>query len=119
MKFTRLPAAIATLLFLIAFVTAGCGPAQDPLAGKSIIHRALSSEPESLDPQKGRSVQAADVLRDIGEGLAGYTAGGDLVAAAAESWEIADDGLTYTFHIRPDARWSNGDRVVAADLSPG
>jgi oligopeptide transport system substrate-binding protein len=119
MKYTRLPAAIASLLFLIAFVTVACGPAQDPLAGKSIINRAISSEPESLDPQKSRSVQAADVLRDIGEGLAGYSAGGELVAAAAESWEIADDGLTYTFRIRPDARWSNGDTVVAADFVAG
>jgi oligopeptide transport system substrate-binding protein len=119
MKYTRLPAATVTLLSLIAFVTVACGPAQDPLDGKSIIHRAISSEPESLDPQKGRSVQAANVLRDIGEGLVGYSAGGDLVAAVAERWEIADDGLTYTFHIRPDARWSNGDTLVAADFVAG
>jgi oligopeptide transport system substrate-binding protein len=119
MKHTRQPAAIAASLFLVALATVACGPAQDPLAGKSVIHRAVSSEPESLDPQKGRSVQAAEVLRDIGEGLVGYSAGGDLVAAAAESWDIANDGLTYTFHIRPDSRWSNGDAVVAADFVAG
>jgi oligopeptide transport system substrate-binding protein len=61
-------------------------------------------------------VQAADVLRDIGEGLVAYSPSGELVAAAAESWEISADGLTYTFHIRPEARWSNGDPVTAADF---
>jgi oligopeptide transport system substrate-binding protein len=61
-------------------------------------------------------VQAADVLRDIGEGLVAYSPSGELVAAAAESWEISADGLTYTFRIRPEARWSNGDPVTAADI---
>jgi oligopeptide transport system substrate-binding protein len=84
--------------------------------GIPALNRALSTEPESLDPQKSRSVQAADVLRDIGEGLVTYTAAGDLVPGTAESWEIAADGLTYTFRIREDARWSNGDPVTAADF---
>ena len=61
-------------------------------------------------------MQSADVLRDIGEGLVGHSPSGELVAAGAERWEISDDGLTYTFHIRPDARWSNGDPVTAHDF---
>jgi len=80
---------------------------------QSILHRGLSSDPESIDPHKARSVQAAEVLRDIGEGLVAYSATGELVGAAAESWSISDDGLTYTFKIRPEARWSNGDAVTA------
>lgn len=80
---------------------------------QSILHRGLSSDPESIDPHKARSVQAAEVLRDIGEGLLAYSATGELVGAAAESWSISDDGLTYTFKIRPEARWSNGDAVTA------
>ena len=77
------------------------------------LHRGLSSDPESIDPHKARSVQAAEVLRDIGEGLVAYSASGELVGAAAESWSISDDGLTYTFNMRPEARWSNGDAVTA------
>ena len=87
--------------------------------GTPLLNRALSTEPESLDPQKSRSVQAADVLRDIGEGLVTYAAAGDLVPGTAESWEIAEDGLSYTFRIRPDAHWSNGDPVTAADFVHG
>jgi oligopeptide transport system substrate-binding protein len=80
------------------------------------LHRGLVTDPESVDPQKARSTQAAEVLRDIGEGLVGYSAEGKLVGAAAESWTISDDGLTYTFLIRDNARWSNGDALSAADF---
>jgi oligopeptide transport system substrate-binding protein len=116
MKSFRLLLVIVVSLAAMALAVSSCSGREDPLAGRSVINRALSTEPESLDPQKGRSVQAADVLRDIGEGLVAYSASGELVAAAAERWEIAADGLTYTFHIRPDARWSNGDPVTAGDF---
>lgn len=82
----------------------------------SVLHRGLPADPESVDPQKARSTQAGDILRDIGEGLLGYTPTGQLVPGAAESWSISDDGLTYTFDIRDDARWSNGDPLTAGDF---
>ena len=114
MKRLRLLLVITVSLGAVAM--SSCSGREDPHAGLSVINRALSTEPESLDPQKSRSVQAADVLRDIGEGLVAYSASGELVAAAAERWEISEDGLTYTFHIRPEARWSNGDPVTAGDF---
>ena len=77
------------------------------------LNRGLVSDPESLDPHKARSTQAAEILRDIGEGLMTYSANGDLGGGVAESWEISDDGLTYTFKLRETARWSNGDAVTA------
>jgi ABC-type oligopeptide transport system substrate-binding subunit len=79
-----------------------------------ILQRGIPTDPESLDQHKARSIQAADVLRDIGEGLVGYSSTGDLVPAVAEHWDVSADGLTYTFHLRPEARWSNGDAVKAA-----
>jgi len=78
-----------------------------------ILHRGLPSEPESVDPHKGRTTQAAEVQRDIGEGLLSYSATGELVAGAAHSWEVSEQDTTYTFHLRPEARWSNGDAVIA------
>jgi oligopeptide transport system substrate-binding protein len=116
MKTIRLLLVITVSLAAVALAASSCSGREDPLAGKSVINRALSTEPESLDPQKGRSVQAADVLRDIGEGLVAYSAVGDLVPAAAERWEISVDGLRYTFHIRPAAHWSNDDPVTAGDF---
>lgn len=79
----------------------------------SVLNRALVAEPESLDPHKIRTKQAGDVLRDIGEGLVGYTESGELIPTGAERWEISDDGLSYRFFLRPDARWSTGDAVTA------
>ncbi len=80
---------------------------------ETVLHRGIGPEPESLDPHKSRSTQAADVLRDIGEGLVGYSPGGELIAAAAENWQISEDGRQYDFWLRPEARWSNGDTVAA------
>ena len=119
MKIIRLLLVITVSLAFFAFAVSSCSNREDPLAGQSTINRALSTEPESLDPQKSRSVQALDVLRDIGEGLVAYSASGELIAATAASWEISEDGLTYTFHVRPGARWSNGDPVMAQDFVSG
>jgi oligopeptide transport system substrate-binding protein len=108
MKLLRL----SVLLFICLAITS-CGGSTEPGSSASVLHRGLGSDPESLDPHKARSTQAADVLRDIGEGLLGYSETGELLPAAATSWEISEDGLTYTFQLRPDARWSNGDAVTA------
>ncbi len=96
---------------------AACGT--DAQLDGNTLHRGLATDPESLDPQKARSVQAAHVLRDIREGLLGLSPDGELVAAAAESWEVSGDGLVYTFRIRDDARWSNGEALTAEHFVAG
>jgi oligopeptide transport system substrate-binding protein len=119
MKILRPLPALLAVLASAAIVLQGCGEGGDTAAPESatpVLNRALSTEPESLDPQKSRSVQAGDVLRDIGEGLTTYDAAGELAPGTAESWEVSGDGLTYTFRLREDARWSNGDPVTAADF---
>jgi len=103
----------ALLLIVVAASLWSCGESGNEVPQGSTLDRGLSSDPESLDPHKMRSVQAGEVLRDIGEGLASYSATGELAPGAAESWTVSDDGLTYTFTIRADARWSNGDAVTA------
>ncbi|MEX2496394.1 MAG: peptide ABC transporter substrate-binding protein [Woeseia sp.] len=99
----------------VLFMLAGCGDGEgtEPVP---TLHRGLGAEPESLDPHKSRSTAAGDVQRDLGEGLTGYTATGELVPRAAESWQISEDGREYRFTLRPGARWSNGDPVTAADF---
>ena len=104
---------IAFALLLPLF---GCTQAEKDDIHDTLLSRGLVGEPESLSPRHFRSNQAASVLRDIGEGLVRYNASGDLVGGVASSWEISEDGLLYTFNLRPNARWSNGDRVVAADF---
>ena len=80
------------------------------------LHRGIGAMPESFDYHKTRTVQASTVFRDLGEGLLGYTAGGELVPAAAASWVESDDGLVYTFTLHADNRWSNGEPLTAHDF---
>ena len=111
----RLPYVLFSLIVFAA--VSGCSQ-KAPDAGV-VLQRGLPADPESLDHHKARSTQAADVLRDLGEGLVAYSATGALVPAAAERWEISDDGLAYTFYLRPEARWSNGDSLTAAHFVSG
>jgi len=117
MKPTR--SALPLILCLVASLSLFACSKDDGSDGRSVLHRGLSTDPESLDPQKARSVQAADVLRDIGEGLMSYSASGELVPGAAKSWQVSEDGLTYTFTLRADARWSDGEPLTAAHFVTG
>ena len=105
---------IAIILLVCAFAAFIYLSGTEPQGGaETVLRRGNGPEPESLDPHKSRSIQAADVLRDIGEGLVGYSPNGELIAAAAERWEVSEDGRQYDFWLRPAARWSNGDTVLA------
>ncbi len=101
----------STLVLLVCLALASCGGNEG--SSQSALQRGIAADPESLDPHKTRSTQAAEVLRDIGEGLLGYSATGELVPAVAASWTVSEDGRTYTFKLRPGARWSNGDPLLA------
>ncbi len=87
--------------------------------GRNILLRGLDLEPDSLDPQKARSVEAQRVLRDICEGLTTLDRRGHPAPGIASSWTVSPDGKTYTFTLRHDARWSTGAPVVAADFVAG
>lgn len=87
-----------------------------PAQAAHILHRPSEVEPESLDPMKGESGQASVVESDLFEGLVRLDQHGNLVPGVAERWDRAADGVTYIFHLRPDARWSNGDPVTADDF---
>ena len=76
----------------------------------------LETPVESLDPQQATDGTSFEVIADYTDGLMQMDADGQAVYALAESVDVSEDGLTYTFHIRKDANWSNGDPVTAADF---
>ena len=80
------------------------------------LRRPTRAEPETLDPHKTTSEDDFTIDEDLFEPLIGQDVNGGIVPGAAESWEVSVDGLTYTFHLRPDGRWSNGDPVTAEDF---
>ncbi|OZU89223.1 ABC transporter substrate-binding protein [Virgibacillus indicus] len=76
----------------------------------------IKTEPPSLHPGKATDTTSAAVLYQTFEGLMRINPEGEPEEAMAESYEVSDDQLTYTFHIREDATWSNGDPVTAQDF---
>lgn len=113
-------------LILVCLMIAGCGGDDTdrfPVKispevhddGTAVLRRGNGAEPESLDPHQARSVPAANILRDLYEGLVALSPDGELEPGGAESWQISDDKLTYTFKLREAARWSNGEPVTASD----
>lgn len=109
---SRLPhfsvqAAVLGLLFLT-----GCHRPQ-PRADLIFINGA---EPESLDPAIITGQPEGRIANALFEGLCSYNEQGKAVPGVAESWEVSPDGRTYTFHLRADARWSDGEPVTARDF---
>jgi oligopeptide transport system substrate-binding protein len=105
-------------LLLPALLLAGCSraPQGETTGANAILVRGGGPEPDSLDPQKARGFEAQSILRDLCEGLTTLDKDGHVAAGVARRWSVSLDGLTYTFDLRREARWSNGDRVVAADF---
>lgn len=85
-------------------------------AGSSDMNVMLETQVQSLDPQQATDGTSFEVIANYTDGLMQMDADGKPVPAVAESYEVSEDGLTYTFHLREDANWSNGKPVTAADF---
>ncbi len=83
-----------------------------------VLRISQRNEPATLDPQRATLPDEFFIIRALGEGLLTPNPdGGAPLAGAAEKYEISPDGLTYTFHLRAGAKWSNGDLVTAQDFA--
>jgi len=110
----------SSILLLSALLVTGCKPRLTPVQEADKTQTLLlgnSSEPSSIDPQAVQWDMDSHVTSALFEGLTDVdTKTLKPIPAAASSWEISPDGLTYTFHLRPEAKWSNGDPVTSADF---
>ncbi|RKD26389.1 oligopeptide transport system substrate-binding protein [Caminicella sporogenes DSM 14501] len=120
----------ALLLILVLVVTAftGCGSKKSepneqqnqaekpaPAEGKEmVLNWNLGSEPKTLDPQLNSASDGGHVINNTFEGLM-REVNGKLEPAIAESYEVSEDELTYTFHLR-DTKWSDGKPLTAHDF---
>lgn len=86
-------------------------------ASDSAIRISLATDVESLDPLLSRTTEDGDVIEQIFETLTIYDPKkATPIPGTAERWEISKDLKTYTFHIRQNAKWSDGKRVMAKDF---
>ncbi len=84
-----------------------------------VLHRGNVAEPDTLDPQKGGTTYEQYIARDLFEGLVSLDAAGETIPGIAERWDISEDGLTYTFHLRENLVWSDGHPLTADDVVLG
>ncbi len=91
-------------------------PDPSVLATEQVIYRGNGEEPQTLDPHVAEGVPAANILRDLFEGLTTEAPDGSIIPGAAIRWNISRDGKTYTFYLNREAVWSNGDPITAEDF---
>ena len=105
------------LLLVVLFIS-GIFKMQDGLQTHT-IYRGNSIEPISLDPHLSGSLNEANIQRDIFEGLTAEGPNGNIIPGVAKRWELSEDQMKWTFFLRKDAKWSNGDPVIADNFVQG
>ncbi len=120
MEKSRFALFAAAPLIWFALCGAGCSKTATRVAQgnkEQILHIGNYAEPADLDPQSVSGVPEFHILKALFEGLV-MADPKDLhpIPGVAESWEVSPDGLVYTFHLRADAKWSDGEPVTAEDF---
>ena len=114
--------ALVLLMTLLGTVLSGCG---DGSAAETQKSRADTNElvvgiaqdlDDSLDPHKTVKAGTREVMFNVFEGLMKPTPNGDLTPAIAESYEVSENRMTYTFHLREGVQFHNGKTVTAEDV---
>ena len=116
MKRRVLTISLALLLsvVLIAGFAACTGSKQATTTQKQTLRYSLSSLP-TIDPQKFNASPSYGVIKGYSEGLIQFHVG-NVTPGVAERWEIASDNMSMTFHLRRDAKWSDGSALTAHDF---
>lgn len=103
------------ILSLIFFVFLACSNNASKVSDSDIIVN-LSVEPKTIDPSFNAQIYGVIYIQHVFEGLTTRDRNNKVVEGVAESWDISEDGKTYTFHLRTNALWSDGKPVVADDF---
>ncbi|HWQ80542.1 MAG TPA: peptide ABC transporter substrate-binding protein [Anaerovoracaceae bacterium] len=115
---------VLSLVFCLVFTLAACGGSGggggEETGGGFEMTANIASEPTTIDPALNTAVDGSNMLRHMFEGLMKYKDDGNgngvLTEGQAASYEISEDGLVYTFKLRDDIAWSDGEPVTAKDF---
>lgn len=108
------------LIAAVALASVGCSksaPKKSAAASGSVLRIGNGAEPQDLDPQVMTAFTDQNIALALFEGLCALDEKSSTpVPAAAERWGVSDDGLTWTFHLRANLKWSDGTPLNAADF---
>ena len=108
---------VLTTLALTASLLAACGAKQNGNGDQVLYRYALQGNPGSLDAQRATGgVWESELFLDTYGTLYAMDADGLAKPALAESYDVSDDGLTYTFHLKKNLKWSDGEPFSAEDV---
>ena len=114
------PGRLVSLLVIISLGLWGCEERKTLVqlgTEQQILHLGNGTEPAGIDPHTTTGMPEYHLQMALFEGLvAKHPETLEIIPAVAERWEVSDDGLVYTFHIRDTAKWSNGDAITAEDF---
>ncbi len=129
----KIRSGVLGMIAAVAFVILACGGDASPSAGTSVAEPVpaitqelrvnLGGEPSSLDPQLATALPEFSVIRQVLQGLLGFNPELGLEPVVAtqvptvENGGISADGLVYTFRLREDATWTDGENVTAGDFA--
>jgi oligopeptide transport system substrate-binding protein len=106
----------ALTIVLVGSMFAGCSTKTAATKEVQKVSYNLDADPKTIDPGLNTSVEGGTVIANAFEGLVNIDAKEKVVPGVASSWKISADGLTYTFTLRKDAKWSDGKGVTAKDF---
>ncbi|MEE8307306.1 MAG: ABC transporter substrate-binding protein, partial [Gammaproteobacteria bacterium] len=98
----------------LALALACCGAtAADP---EQTVRRSGIGDASTLDPHRWVDGWEGNIVMDLFQGLTTLDAEANVVPGVASSWQVSEDGKSYVFELRKDARWSDGVAVTADDV---
>ena len=106
---------LVSLTLVLTGILSACGKSGSGTSDQT-FRMNLTTEPPSLDVAQAQDQVSFTVLSGLFEGLVRMDAKGEIAPGVAEKWDVSDDGKKYTFHLRDNAKWSNGDPVTAQDF---
>ncbi|MFO1174935.1 MAG: peptide ABC transporter substrate-binding protein [Paracoccaceae bacterium] len=115
MKKQLLLSTVLSLALALPAIAANPQPGEVLADNQTYTFRLLDAI-KTMDPGLNADVEGSDVLRALFEGLYNETSDGSLEPGVATGYDLSADKTTYTFHLRPEAKWSNGDPVTAQDF---
>ena len=104
------------MIFVFSIVTLTACSGDSESSSEKILKVAKDTELASMDQHIATDGLSFEVIAATIEGLYTSDADGNAIPAIAKSYDVSEDGLVYTFHLREDAKWSNGDPVMANDF---